>query len=78
MSSDSTERMLRRHDGRHVPLAELDRLQGAGPIVSVDELVRPGIFESGEELDEFLADLYASCRVECWVRVRVLTSGPRA
>jgi hypothetical protein len=39
--------------------------QGVRPIVSVDELVRPGIFESDKELGEFLADLYASRRIEC-------------
>ena len=32
------------------------------PITSVDELAFPGAWESDEELDEFLADLYASRR----------------
>jgi hypothetical protein len=44
----------------HVPVEELLRRQGVRPIKSVDELVCPGVFESDEELDEFLADLYAS------------------
>ena len=44
----------------HVPAEELARRQGVKPIASVDELARPGTFESDDELDEFLADLYAS------------------
>jgi len=43
-----------------VPVAELARRQGVGPVRSVDDLARPGAFESDEELDEFLADLYES------------------
>jgi len=38
------------------------RRQGVKPIASVDELVFPGVWESDEELDDFLADLYASRR----------------
>lgn len=34
--------------------------RGIRPIESVDELARDDIFESDEELDAFLADLYAS------------------
>ena len=44
----------------HVPAAEQVRRQGVRPIGSVDELVFPGVWESDQELDEFLADLYAS------------------
>jgi len=47
---------------RHIPVEELARMQGVKPIESVDELAHDGIFESDEELDEFLADLYASRR----------------
>jgi hypothetical protein len=46
----------------HVPAAELARRQGVRPIASVDDLARPDLFESDDELDEFLADLYASRR----------------
>jgi hypothetical protein len=46
----------------HVPAEELARRQGVRPIQSVDELARPDLFESDEELDEFLADLYESRR----------------
>lgn len=46
----------------HVPAEEQARGQGVVPIVSVDELFYPGVWESDEELDEFLTDLYASRR----------------
>ena len=47
------------HPGRSSYAAELDeqaRRNGVRPISSVDEL-RAEVFESDEELDEFLADL---------------------
>jgi hypothetical protein len=34
--------------------------QGVGPVASVDELARPDLFESDEDLADFLADLYAA------------------
>ncbi len=46
----------------HVPAEEQVRRQGVRPIASVDELAFPGVWESDEELDAFLADLYASRR----------------
>ena len=45
-----------------MPAEEQIRQQGIQPITSVDELAFPGAWESDEELDEFLADLYASRR----------------
>ncbi|TYB37635.1 hypothetical protein FXF50_15085 [Micromonospora sp. AP08] len=44
----------------HVPAEELARRQGVQPISSLDELARPELFETDDELDRFLADLYAS------------------
>lgn len=44
----------------HVPAAEQARRQGVQPITSVGELAFPCVWESDEELEEFLADLYAS------------------
>jgi hypothetical protein len=35
-------------------------LRGVRPLQSVDELAAPGIFESDEELDEFLAAIRAN------------------
>jgi hypothetical protein len=39
---------------------ELARRQGVKPIKSVDELAQPDLWESDEEYEAFLADLYAS------------------
>ena len=47
---------------RHVPIGELAAAQGIKPIESVEELADPNTFESDEEVEEFLADLYASRR----------------
>jgi hypothetical protein len=44
---------------KHVPAAELARRQGVRPVESIDDLARPDLFESDEELDEFLAMIYA-------------------
>ena len=44
----------------HVPIEELARRQGVRPLRSADDLVMPGLFESDEEYEEFLADLYVS------------------
>lgn len=43
----------------HVPAAELIRRQGVRPVEAVEDLAQDGIFESDEELEEFLAALYA-------------------
>ncbi len=45
-----------------VPTEELARRQGVKPIKSVDELAQPDLWESDEEYEAFLADLYASRR----------------
>lgn len=50
------------YDEAQVPTEELVRRQGVRPIGSADELARDGIWESDEELDAFLADLYESRR----------------
>ena len=60
MTSSSAERPPEWGTAEHVPVEELARRQGVRRIKSVDELARPDLFESDEELDEFLADLYAS------------------
>ena len=62
MSSTNAERLPDWPSSKHVPAEELARRQGIGLIESLDELARPGTFESDEELDEFLADPYASRR----------------
>lgn len=42
-----------------VSVEELARRQGVRPITSADDLVRDGIWESDEELDAFIAAVYA-------------------
>jgi hypothetical protein len=44
------------------PIEEWARRQGVRPIESVDDMARRGLFDSDEEWQEFLADLYASRR----------------
>jgi hypothetical protein len=60
MTSNSAEPWPERGTAEHVPVEELLRRQGIRPIVSVDELACPDLFESDEELDEFIAYIYAS------------------
>lgn len=60
--SSSAENVLVRNAASHVSAEEQVRLHGIQPIASVEELAFPGVWESDEELDEFLADLYASRR----------------
>ena len=43
-----------------VPLDELARRKGVRPIQSIDDLAQDGVFESDEELEAFLAHVYAS------------------
>jgi hypothetical protein len=45
-------------------LDELARQQGVRPIKSVAELVRYDVFESDEEVDEFIAFTYAQRRAD--------------
>jgi len=46
----------------HVPIEELARRQGAKPVESLDDLACPELWDSDEEYEQFLADLYASRR----------------
>jgi hypothetical protein len=62
LSTDNAERLPEWGEAGHLAIEELARLQGVRPVESVDDLARPGLFESDEELEEFLADLYASRR----------------
>ena len=62
MSSGHSEPMPAPPAADEVPVEELARRQGVGPVESVDDMARPGLFDSDEEWEEFLADLYASRR----------------
>ena len=43
-----------------VPVEELARRRGVRPVASVDDMAQDGVFESDEELEEFLAQVYAA------------------
>lgn len=60
MTSSNAERLPEWGSAEHAPVAELARRQGVEPVASVDDLARPDLFESDEELEDFLADLYAA------------------
>ena len=60
MTSSSAERSPEWSTAEHVPVEELLRRQGIRPIESVDELACPDLFESDEELDEFISFIHAS------------------
>ena len=45
-----------------LPIEELARRQAVKAVASLDELAQPDLWESGEDYEEFLADLYASHR----------------
>lgn len=49
-------------DEGELPIEELIRRQGIKPITSLADLAQPDLWESDEEYEEFLADLYASRR----------------
>ena len=59
MTSNSAELPPEWGTAEHVPVEELLRRQGVRPIESVDELAHPDLFESDEELEEFIAMVYA-------------------
>lgn len=53
--------------GQHAPrrrrsVEELAREKGVRPIRSMDDMARPELFETDEELDAFIAHVYASRR----------------
>ena len=49
---------------RQASLDELFRAKGAQPIESAEDLACDGVFESDEELEEFLAFTYAARRAD--------------
>jgi hypothetical protein len=60
MSSTPAQDEHRPDDDDFVPSEELARRQGVKPIKSLDELAQPDLWESDEEYEAFLVDLYAS------------------
>ena len=61
-SSDHTDSVQSRPAGR-VSLDELARRKGVRPVESMDELVCE-VFDTDEELEEFLASTYAARRAD--------------
>jgi hypothetical protein len=49
---------------RQASLEELFRAKGVRPIESANDLACDGVFESGEELEEFIAHTYAARRAD--------------
>lgn len=47
---------------RDLPTEELARRQGVGPVASLQVLEHPELWDSDEDYETFLADLYASRR----------------
>ena len=72
MTAERMEAVMTASDADHAPelasgrltLDELARQQGVRPIKSVAELVRYDVFESDEEVDEFIAFTYAQRRAD--------------
>ena len=62
MSSEHSEPATAPLAAGEVPVEELARRRGVRPVTSVDDMARPGPFDSQQDWDEFLADLYASRR----------------
>jgi hypothetical protein len=62
MSSEHTEPVPAPPTADEMPVEELARRQGIKPVESVDDMARPGLFDSDEDWEDFLADLYASRR----------------
>jgi len=62
MTSERPEFASEQPPAEEVSTEELARQQGVRPVESVDEMARPDLFDSDEDWEEFLADLYASRR----------------
>jgi hypothetical protein len=62
--SSTTEHPEQRPADDFVPTEELARRQGVQPITSIDELAQPDLWESDEEYEAFLTDLYASADID--------------
>jgi hypothetical protein len=50
--------------GGSVSVDELARRKGVRPVVSVEDMAQDGVFESDEELEAFLAHVYAARRAD--------------
>ena len=64
MTTNNVEPLPELPSAAHVPAEELVRRQGARPIASVADMARPDLFETDEELEVFLAGVYAARRAD--------------
>jgi hypothetical protein len=64
VSTDRADYDVPPPDRGSVSVEELARRQGVRPVESVEAMARDGIFESDEELEEFLAHVYAARRAD--------------
>ena len=64
MATNNAEPLPELPNADHVPADELVRRAGARPIASVAAMARPDLFETDDELDEFLAEVYAARRAD--------------
>jgi hypothetical protein len=62
MTSEHSEPVPAPFAANEVLVEELARRQGVRPVASVEDMARPGLFDSDQDWDEFLADLYTSRR----------------
>jgi hypothetical protein len=60
MTSSNAGQLPEWGTAEHVPAEELLRRQRIRPIESVDELACPDIFESDDELDEFISFIHTA------------------
>ena len=60
--STNAERLVPWPSEPEVSTEELARRQGVGPVASVHELAQPDLWDSDEDYEAFLTDLYASRR----------------
>ena len=64
MTSDRADYGAQLPDRGSVSVEELARRQGVNPVESMEDMARPDLFESDEELEEFLAHVYAARRAD--------------
>lgn len=62
VSTNSAGRPVEPLDYDSLSIGDLARLQGVMPVRSVADMACPGVFESDEEVDEFIAFTYAARR----------------
>ena len=60
MTTSGAEYADRRPKRGVVPIKELARQKGVRPVQSVEDMAQDGVFESDEELEDFLAHAYAA------------------